>query len=346
MKLAIHHTPVQGYFSERWIEYCNRQNIPYKLVNCYSNNIIHDLSDCGALLWHFSHAHPTDFQISIKLIASLEAAGKICFPNLNSCWHFDDKVAQKYLLESINAPVINSWVFYSQKEAIEWISKASFPKVFKLKGGAGSANVKLVRKHKSARKLVRKAFGKGFRQFDRKSLFIYELKKWKSGSTTTRNLVLSFLKMFKKSDYEKLKGNELGYAYFQEFLPDNDSDTRIVVIGNRAFGIKRMVRKNDFRASGSGLILYDKELIDQRCVKIAFDISAKLKTNCLTFDFLFSDNHSPMIAEISYGFHQDGYNDCQGYWDNDLNWNEGKFIPQEWMVDDIINSIKSSSKND
>ena len=40
---------------------------------------------------------------------------------------------------------------------------------------------------------------------------------------------------------------------------------RVIVINDKAFAIKRMVRKNDFRASGSGIIEYDKEnLTDER----------------------------------------------------------------------------------
>jgi len=308
--------------------------------------IIYDLNDCDALLWHFSHANPIDYQISIKLVATLEAAGKKVMPNLNSCWHFDDKVAQKYLLEAIGAPLIKSYVFYSKKEALDWINKTEFPKVFKLKGGAGSANVKLIHSKSKAKQLVRKSFGRGFRQFDRIMLFKYSIKKYFIGKTNLKDVFLSFLKIFVKSEYEKVKGKEIGYAYFQDFIPDNNSDIRIIVVGEKAFGIKRMVRKNDFRASGSGQILYEKEVLNEDCVKIAFKVSKQLKSNCLTFDFLFDNRNQPLIAEISYGFFQEGYDDCTGYWDNNLVWHKEKFKPQYWMVEDIIESIKESSKND
>ena len=44
------------------------------------------------------------------------------------------------------------------------------------------------------------------------------------------------------------------YLLVQEFLPGNGFDTRITVIGNRAFGFRRFNRPDDFRASGSGRI--------------------------------------------------------------------------------------------
>ncbi len=51
-------------------------------------------------------------------------------------------MAQKYLLESIAAPLVDSYVFYSKKEAIKWVEETSYPKVFKLAGGASSSNVR------------------------------------------------------------------------------------------------------------------------------------------------------------------------------------------------------------
>lgn len=53
---------------------------------------------------------------------------------------------------------------------------------------------------------------------------------------------------------------EKKYILFQEYLPDNEFDTRVTVIGNRAFAFRRFNRKKDFKASGSGEIDYDISL--------------------------------------------------------------------------------------
>ncbi|MDZ7775701.1 MAG: hypothetical protein U5L09_08955 [Bacteroidales bacterium] len=98
---------------------------------------------------------------------SVQQSGKKAFPDFNTSWHFDDKVGQKYLLESIGAPIVPSYVFYSKKEALDWAHNTTFPKVFKLRGGAGSSNVKLIEKRKQAVKVINKAFGKGFPQYNK-----------------------------------------------------------------------------------------------------------------------------------------------------------------------------------
>lgn len=141
MKIAIHNS--KGSFSDRWIDYCEENNIQYKLVNAYDSDIVEQVKDCSAFMWHHHHANYKDTLFAKQLLYSLEQKGMKVFPNFNTTWHFDDKVGQKYLLEAIKAPSVPSFVFYSKKEALKWINNTTFPKVFKLRGGAGSANGKI-----------------------------------------------------------------------------------------------------------------------------------------------------------------------------------------------------------
>lgn len=345
IKLAIHYGPgcdFLGSFAQRWLACCQDKAISYKLVNCYADDIVAELTTCDGLLWHFSHADSGAYQIAIKLLTAVERSGKLVFPNAASCWHFDDKVAQKYLLESVGAPLAPSHVFWSKEAAEQWIERAEFPIVAKLRGGAASANVRLLESRRAARTYVRKAFRSGFRQFDRVNLFRRSLQKMQGGRAHGREVVAAFAKLFVQSEYERVRGRERGYAYFQEYLPDNPFDIRVVVIGRRAFSIKRLAPNNDFRASGSGIIKYDRTELDDRCAQIAFDVTSKIQANCLTFDFLYAADGNPLIVEISYGFVQEVYDPCTGYWDDTLTWREEKVVPQWWMIEDLLAKITES----
>ena len=97
MKIGIQQS--KGSFSERWISYCDAHEIEYKLVDCYKTDIIQQLSDCDALMWHIHQNSPRDILFAKQLIFSVEASGKRVFPDYHTVWHFDDKVGQKYLLE-------------------------------------------------------------------------------------------------------------------------------------------------------------------------------------------------------------------------------------------------------
>ena len=330
MRIAIHRS--EQTFSDQWIAYCEQKGIPYKIVDCYKNDIIQQLSDCTALMWHFHHASPRSTLFAKQLIYSVAAMGLKVFPDFNSVWHFDDKVGQKYLFEAIGAPLIASYVFYTKKEALEWVNNTGFPKVFKLRGGAGSANVQLAKTKQDAIGLVNQAFGRGFKQFDGWGNFKERLRKFRKGQTSFFELSKGFIRIFYTTEFAKVAGREKGFAYFQEFIENNDSDIRIIVIGDKAFGIKRMIRENDFRASGSGNILYDQSLFDLETVSLAFDFTRKLKAQCLAYDFVYKDG-KPLVIEISYGYANKVYDPCPGYWDNKLNWHEGAFVSQNWMVD-------------
>jgi glutathione synthase/RimK-type ligase-like ATP-grasp enzyme len=287
-------------------------------------------------MWHFSQNSSKDFLFARQLIYSIEAMGKKVFPDFHTAWHFDDKVGQKYLLEAIDAPLVPTEVFYDKQSAIKWAEIASFPKVFKLRDGAGSQNVRLASSKKEAIRLIKQAFGRGFSTYDPMSSLRERWRKFRLGKTDVKDVLKGIIRFVYPPTYAKVKGREAGYIYFQEFIPNNMYDIRVIVIGDKAFAIKRMVRKNDFRASGSGMILYGKEEFDERCVAIAFEVNQKIHAQSIAYDFVFDIHNNPLIVEISYGFVAEGYDPCTGYWTSDLVWHEGKFNPQGWMVEDLI----------
>ena len=110
VQLAIH--PYEGSFSGRWMAYCDEHKIPYRLVNCLDSDIIAQLASVDALLWHWHHQDPSAQLMARQVIMAAEAMGVAVFPNTPTCWHFDDKVAQKYLLEAVGAPLVPTYVFY------------------------------------------------------------------------------------------------------------------------------------------------------------------------------------------------------------------------------------------
>ena len=103
----------------------------------------------------------------------------------------------------------------------------------------------------------------------------------------------------------------------------------------RYYGVKfQLVRKNDFRASGSSQFVYDK--IDNKTLGIAFMVAEKLKLQSVAFDFVYDANNNPLIIEMSYCFGTKGSNQCKGYWDREFVWHEESFLSMDWMIDNMI----------
>jgi glutathione synthase/RimK-type ligase-like ATP-grasp enzyme len=297
-------------------------------------------------MWHHHQYRYEDRLFAKQLLYSVENSGKLVFPNFKTTWHFDDKVGQKYLLEAIGAPLVPSYVFYTKKEAVKWIEQTQFPTVFKTTGGSGSSNVRLIRSKRQALQLVKKAFGRGISARDKYNLLFNRL--WKVERDKNFASLMSFLKglvrLIIPTSFERMHGREKGYVYFQDFISGNSFDTRLVVVGNRCFGIRRYNRDNDFRASGSGLLKYEPELFSVRDISIAFDLAEKLKTQSVAYDFIYDETGKPFVVEISYGYNTSVYHNCRGYWDKDLIWHDLPVNPQYFIIEDLINALKKENE--
>ncbi len=274
-------------------------------------------------------------QIAATVIPIIDREfGVRCFPDWNTCWHYDDKIKQAYLLQQHGFPAVRTWVFFNRSAALEWVQSAELPVVFKLKGGAGSSNVSLLHTRGQAQSAVRTMFGRGVRPGRRgysdvkhHEAFLRRL------YVDARRRLGASLRREDPSPFWQVHKN---YVLFQEFLPGNAFDTRVTVIGERAFAFRRLVRPNDFRASGSGKIDHDPGPIDSRCVRLALDISQKLHFQTMAYDFLFNRQGEPEICEISCMYADWAVQACPGYWDASLNWVEGHYWPQYCILVDAL----------
>ncbi|MBE0675142.1 MAG: hypothetical protein IH591_10810 [Bacteroidales bacterium] len=337
MKIAIHDH--KESYSDRWISYCEGEGIQYKRVNCYKTDIINQLADCDGLMWHFHQASPKDVKFAKQLLFAVQASGKKVFPDFNTGWHFNDKVGQKYLLESFDAPLASAYVSYSKKEAVKWADQATFPKVFKLRGGAGSENVRLVKTRKQAKRLINRAFGYGFRQYNPSNGLKEKWRRYKMGKAKVMDLIEALARYVIKTDYERIVAREKGYVYFQDFIDGLSFDIRVKIAYDKCWVYKRLIREDDFRASGSDMQVFSPEGVPMEMIKLAFELSRKLKLQCVAFDFVISKENRFYLLEISYGF---GYKEEQhyAYWDSDLNWHDEQFNPFGWMVEGLMEEIE------
>lgn len=351
MKIAIHHR--EGSFSEKWIEWCHAKGINIVLVDAYQSDIVKQLTsqECTGFMWHWSHGSVTDQLFARQLTFVLEAIGISVFPNSNTAWHYDDKLAQKYLFDAHKIPSPVTEVFYAPSCAKDWLAKASYPLVFKLRGGAGSMNVHLVDSVHRAYRIVDRAFGKGFPALDTHRIVTdcyWRLKRDRKAKDYFRLLyyMVRNIPGLRPSAWKKV-AIERNYVYFQEFIQKNSFDDRFVVIGNRCFALRRAVRKGDFRASGSGVISYGHSQFQINAIRLAFHVATVLKTQCIALDIVYKTNSLPVVVEISYAFSTGKvYEDCDGYWDKELEWHDAPVRPEEFMIIDFVRSLELGTKSE
>lgn len=309
----------KGQRSRRYVIAARDMNVDYKLVDCTSSDIIKQLENVDALIWHWTQDSYIDKRVALHIIRSAELMGIKVYPNSDTCWMFDDKIAEKYILEAAGALCVESKVFFDENSAISWIGKQRFPIVYKLPQGAGSSNVRLIKNKKEAERVCKSHFS----FFGRPDIGmkLYYSEKGMHGKT---------LQNIFKSDLFRYVTNNRGYVLFQKFVPDNKYDIRVTIIGERSIIFRRKVRDNDFRASGSGKIDYNVSEQDLLVIPIARRVSEFIHSQTMAYDFIY-DRGKLKIVEMSYGFMAKAVYDAPGWYDENM-----VFHPEKTDVHKVI----------
>jgi len=325
--------------SPLWIRFIEAAGHEARTVDVRRADILAQLRGCHAFMWRFAHS-VGEMQIARRLFPVLEEElGLVVYPDRRARWHFDDKIAQHYLFEALGIPTPKTWVFWDRAAAEEWARAATYPLVVKLARGAGSTNVALVSDFPEARRFLDRLFGVG----------VFSLRS--SRASAPRRAVRAaraaaksvFLRMpleetfLPSGDWERQKD----YVLFQQFLPGNDYDTRVTVIGRHVYGFRRFNRPNDFRASGSGRIDRDPAAIDPRFLDLGCAVAERIGASSVAIDGLL-DAGRPVVGEMGYTYASFPLEECPGHWIREaggLTWREGRMWPEEAHVEGLLKRL-------
>lgn len=331
-------------FSKRWVARLREAGHEPVLVDANRPDFFEQVKACDGFMWTI--LQPTySRHFGRRVLAALEHTTNIpVFPSWKTVWHFDDKIGQYYLLQAAGFPTPATWVFWHRHEAIDFCRKAKYPLVVKLASGIMSRNVELLHNVGEAEYWINRMFGEGLVLLDKPK--IETLDGARRRVRDTLRLLVKGLPPYPAPNSEIQRG----YALFQEFLPGNDYDTRLVVVGRRAFAYRRLNRPGDFRASGSGHRDWDPSRIDPALVRLGFAIQRTLGSQSLSIDGLCRDGR-PVIGEISYVYATWPVAECPGHWElrgdpaeGELQWVEGSVWPEDAILDDFLALVDSQPR--
>lgn len=326
----VHANGERQSFSERWIELARERGIETSTVDADAEWFFDELRRCDGFMWRFGY-DPHSIQFAQWVLSAVDhGLGIPVFPSWNSRWHFEDKIAQHYLLAAAGVRTPRTWLFWNTKTALEFCRTASYPLVVKLARGFQASNVRLLHGFDEAVDVIRQVFGGGLVTLQQQPSAVKRV---------LRHRLQALRLLFGKP---LPAGIQHGYLYLQEFLPGNEFDTRVTVIGERAFAFRRFNRPDDFRASGSGRIDWDPAKIDHATVRLAFDVAARLGTQSVAIDGL-RRGAVPVVGEISYTYAAWAIRDCPGHWVSDarsegtgLRWIEGTLRAEDAIFEDFV----------
>ena len=220
----------------------------------------------GVYFYYASSQYPIYKDFIQDILIQIKLRGGILIPGFRHFLAHENKNFQELekLRLGIKSPVGIPVGTY--EEGVEVLKNISYPTVLKKSTGFRSRHVKIAHNFDDGKKTLLKLLDKNFR-FDIESFYYL------------------YRRLNNKTHYHK----RFGKIIIQEYIPDLTYDWKILVLGRKCLGVKRFVRKNDFRASGSKL--YDlEELPSKRVLDFAIACKEKLQCPNVSMDICESDD--------------------------------------------------------
>jgi glutathione synthase/RimK-type ligase-like ATP-grasp enzyme len=217
------------------------------------------------------------------------------YPNLDLIKIYENKRYFRDWMLTRGIPHPKTWLFYSKKEAIDFINQFNqFPIVSKLNIGASGKGVSILKKKEMAMKEIYQLFGEGKKLIGtpnlRKGSLIKKIRKLFENPKFAKNRLKEY----------KQQSNEIhqNYTIFQEFIY-HSFEWRCVVIGDSFFAHKKLVKNG--KTSGSLLKDYGNPPLS--LLNFVRDLSLTHKIDSAAID-IFEHKGSFLINEIQCFFGQ------------------------------------------
>jgi glutathione synthase/RimK-type ligase-like ATP-grasp enzyme len=299
----------------KYERFCLVNEIPYEIYDINKSDWIVEAKKFDIILWHTFSSPSAKYIAESKIYILDKVLNKKCFPSFDELWQYEDKSRANFLYQIYEIPNVSTIVTNSFSEAIDIANKSIYPIISKVTTTAGSSGVKKLNTRSETIKYIKRIFGNGA-----------------------------------KTPYSYLKQKD--YFYKQEFIKDATFDLRIIIVGGKAFGYYRYPRKNDYRASGIGII--EKKAIPIDAIKLAIEVKNKLNSRQMGVDMLYSTKEKRYyIIETSLFNRVDTpvqlmVEGIPGYYDissDNICFKAGRFWIQELLLELVISEWSKNSQN-
>lgn len=257
------------------------------------------------------------------IIFGLELQGAKLIPAYKFLRANNNKILMEILRDLSNDQTlynISSSYFGTIKKLQDKLNSFKYPVVIKTAGGAMSTGVYLA---KNKKELLR--FAK----------LISRSRNWWKELWDIKNYIKHGGKLILNSRFRKK-------FIVQNFIPGLKNDWKILIYGNKYYVLNRKVRKNDFRASGSGLFNFEKNL-PNGLLEFANAVVTKFNLPQLSLDVAFDGENFILIELQALYFGTKTIEYAPFYFKNEGNdWNiiEEKSILEKVYAESICNFIK------
>jgi len=222
------------------------------------------------------------------ILWGIKIQGGILLPSLEMQRAHHNKVFME-ILRAINGidNNIHSRYFGSIKELIKNSGSFQYPIVLKSASGSGSKGVKLVNTEKELQKKAK--------IISKVNLPLPHIKEY----------LLLFKRYLQTKRLFKIESIYRRKFITQNFIPQLDHDFKILIYGDKYYILKRNTKKNDFRASGSGIFEFvnNQDIIPVELLNYSKLIYNKINAPNLSIDVAYNDEGFYLIEfqAVSFG---------------------------------------------
>ncbi|HET6588193.1 MAG TPA: hypothetical protein VFG67_10550 [Oleiagrimonas sp.] len=338
---VIHTNGERQSFSKRWIQLAQGYGIEVVPVDVYARDAIAQIATCDAFMWRCTGSAHQRLYAKRLLYAVAEGLDMAIYPSLVDAWYFEDKIAQHGFFNAAGIPTPQTEIFWSRQHATRFCDTATYPFVLKLAGGIQASNVCLVHNRNEAMFYIEQLFGSGtvslgYRPASRSRQWLRRLR-------NTTEVIRGRNPGSPTTDAEL----QHGYFYVQEFIPGNNCNIRVTIIGSRAFVFRMFNRPDDFRASLiDGNMDWNPDKVGEDAIHLAWRAARQLGTQAVAADIIYRDSQ-PVLVELTLNFASWAVRDCPGHWALEgepdagkMTWTEGHVEPADAIFEDFVPCIR------
>ena len=253
----------------RWTKYrrfLENNHIPHDYCDIHAHDWLEKVKEFDVIAGLVGNEINHLDEIRKKYFILETVLGKKCFPSATHALLYEDKALEAYLAKIHGIPYAKTYVSYPKEDALGLAGSLSYPLVSKINHSSGSMGVSLIGTPRQARKIIEE----------------------------------SVLSQRPKVHVQYFR--QKNYVYFQEYIPNDGYDIRVIFVGNWAFGYYRKVLEGDFRASG--MDTEEKGALPEEALRIAHKVNKCIQSPLLAVDMVHGLDGQYTIIEFSPNCYQ------------------------------------------
>jgi len=224
-------TTVPNAYWPKYVRFLQYNEVPYDFYDVHAADWFDKASRFDIVLWRSPSDPASQWEAKTKIHMIESQLHISCLPSENELWYYEDKERQSYLFEHAHVSHIATFVSHGLADSLAFVRGAQYPLVSKIVTGSGSLGVSRIVSVQEAEQLCRRVF-----------------------SEPGAHTYWPYL-------------NQKDYVFFQEYIAGAESDLRVVLAGDDAWGYYRHPAAGDFRASGSKIV--EKKAVPEEALDLA-----------------------------------------------------------------------------